>query len=426
MTKAHGRSLAGKSLSQPSSLHETVRLIVVVAFLREFAIIANYLKSKTKPSSLIFATPMDTTRSETPLRDRAIAWLAERLPRGWSVEGSDAPVSNGEAAPTDSAITLRTKDGVFATIAVEEKQSLSPRGVLGLLPPLAKAARRLGGNVPLLVVSPWLSQRTQELLVEQEINYIDLTGNALVRLDNPAFYLQAAGANRNPAPKERGRAQLRGAKAARLIRLLVDVRPPYGVRELAEAADLAPGYVSRLLDTLFREALIERSPRGPVESVDIGGLLRRWATSYDVFKTNEATMFVAPEGVDQLLVRLAADPGAGTRIAITGSFAASRIAPVSSPALLTAYFDLPELIAEDFGLLRADEGANVAILRPFDPVVWRGNSLERGLRYAAPSQVAVDCLSGNGRMPAEGEALLDWMLGNESEWRDDSLGARSL
>lgn len=377
--------------------------------------------------TLVFAMPDNPTQSETFLRDRAISWLEERLPRGWSVEGSPVPASGREEArPADLTISLKAQTGTFATIAVEEKQSLSPRGVLGLLPPLAQAARKLGGNVPLLVVAPWLSKRTQELLAEQEINYIDLTGNALIRLDNPAFYLQTTGASRNPAPKERGKAQLRGAKAARLIRLLADVRPPYGVRELAEAADLAPGYVSRLLDTLYREALIERSPRGPIESVDVAGLLRRWANSYDVFKTNDVAMFIAPEGVDRLLSRLAADPGAGTRIAITGSFAASRITPVTSPALLTAYFDLPELVAKEFGLLPAEEGANVGILRPFDPVVWRGNSIEGGLRYAAPSQVAVDCLSGNGRMPAEGEALLEWMLANESEWRDDSLGARNL
>ncbi len=345
------------------------------------------------------------------------------MPRGWSVEGSSIPPAGEETPPADSTISLKAQSGTFATIAVEEKQSLSPRGVLGLLPPLAKAARKLGGNVPLLVVAPWLSKRTQELLAEQEINYIDLTGNALVRLDNPAFYLQTVGASRNPAPKERGRAQLRGAKAARLIRLLVDVRPPYGVRELAEAAGLAPGYVSRLLDTLFREALIERSPRGPVETVNIGGLLRRWASSYDVFKTNEAATFVAPEGVDRLLSQLADDPGTGTRIAITGSFAARRIAPVTSPALLIAYCDPPALIANDFGLLPAGEGANVALLRPFDRVVWLRTSIEDGLRYAAPSQVVVDCLSGNGRMPAEGAALLEWMQANESEWRADSLGA---
>ncbi len=360
--------------------------------------------------------------SETNFRDTAIAWLEKRLPRGWSVEGSNV-LGYGETPAADSTISLKAPSGTFTTIAVEEKQSISPRAVLGLLPPLAQAARRLGGNVPLLVVAPWLSKRTQELLAEQEINYIDLTGNALLRLDNPAFYFQTVGSERNPAPKERGRAQVRGAKAARLIRLLADVRPPYGVRELAETAGLAPGYVSRLLDTLYREALIERSPRGPVESVDIAGLLRRWASSYDVFKTNEAAMFVAPVGIDRLLPRLAADPGAGTRIAITGSFAATRLAPIASPSLLVAYYDAPALVAADFALLPAEEGANVAFLQPFDRAVWLRTAIEDGLRYAAPSQVAVDCLSGNGRMPAEGEAVLEWMLANESEWRADSLKA---
>jgi hypothetical protein len=365
----------------------------------------------------------NSVKSATSLRDQAIFWLEARLPRGWNVEGSDV-LGHEDAPLTHSTISLKAASGTFATIAVEERQSISPRDVVGLLPPLAKAARRLAGNVPLLVVAPWLSTRTQELLAEQEINYIDLTGNALLRLDNPGFYLQTAGSERNPAPKERGRAQLRGAKAARLIRLLADVCPPYGVRDLAEAAGLAPGYVSRLLDTLYREALIERPPRGPVESVDIAGLLRRWAGSYDVFKTNEAEMFVAPQGVDRLLPRLAAAPGAGTEIAITGSFAATRLAPVASPALLIAYSAAPEAIARDFGLLPAEEGANVVLLRPFDRVVWLRTPIEDGLRYAAPSQVTVDCLGGNGRMPAEGEAVLEWMLANESEWRADSLDAR--
>jgi hypothetical protein len=36
-------------------------------------------------------------------------------------------------------------------------------------------------------------------------------------------------------------------------------------------------------------------------------------------------------------------------------------------------------------------------------------------------QLVVDCLSGSGRMPAEGEAVLEWMQANESEWRFPSL-----
>lgn len=269
----------------------------------------------------------------------------------------------------------------------------------------------------LLVVAPWLSRRTREILADEGINYIDLTGNALVRIDNPPVYIEAAGASRNPTPKSRGTAQVRGPKAARLIRLLADVRPPYGVSELAGETGLAPGYVSQLLDTLYREALIERSPRRPVESVDVAGLLRRWAGSYDVFKTNTAETFIAPSGIESTLVSLAESPAAETGVALTGSVAAARLAPVAAPAMLLAYCDRPAAIGKALRLLPATEGANVVFLDPFDPVVWERTSTSEGLRFAAPSQVVVDCLSGNGRMPAEGVALLDWMQANEDEWR---------
>ncbi len=308
-------------------------------------------------------------------------------------------------------------------IAVEARQAIYPREVLGLLSPLARAAHSLGGDVPLLVVAPWLSKRTQELLAKQRINYIDLTGNALLCLDSPAIYLETVGSPRNPAPRERGRVQMTGAKAARLIRFLVDVRPPYGVRELAAATDLAPGYVSRLLDALYREALIERRSRGPVESVDVGALLRRWASSYDIFRTNGVDASVAVGGIDRLLGDLAGGAGGGMKLAITGSVAAARLAPVTAPAVLHLYCAEPASLAEQLKLLPAEEGGDVLLLKPFDEVVWSRLREEGGLPYAAPSQVAVDCLTGNGRMPAEGEALIRWMLDDEAAWRLPSLEA---
>lgn len=39
-------------------------------------------------------------------------------------------------------------------------------------------------------------------------------------------------------------------------------------------------------------------------------------------------------------------------------------------------------------------------------------------------QVPVDCLSGYGRMTAEGEALLEWMVKEERSWRRPALQAR--
>jgi hypothetical protein len=195
------------------------------------------------------------------------------------------------------------------------------------------------------------------------------------------------------------------------------------VRELAAATDLAPGYVSRLLDTLDDEALAERSERGRVESVDVGRLVRRWVETYDVFRANKAQRYLAPAGAASALDQLRT---VGLRAAVTGSFAAGRIAPVAAPALLAVYIDDPRSVVDALGLIPADQGANVVLLTPFDPVVWERASIVDGLTYVAPSQAAADCLTGNGRMPAEGDALLQWMTENESLWRLNTLPARGV
>ncbi len=358
----------------------------------------------------------NSAKQATSFIDQAVAWLQSRLPRGWSIEAGP-PQAEQDQLRADARIDLRGPNETIARIIVEEKQSVSPRSVLDQLSPRIQTARNLGAHLPLLIIAPWLSERTQALLAQEDINYLDLTGNALLRIDNPPFFLQTAGARRNPSPVKRDGASLRGAKASRVIRLLLDVCPPYGVVEIAEATGLNRGYVSRLLEALYRDGLIEREPRGPVQSVDIPGLVRRWAEGYDSFRTNQAKRFIAPTGLDRVLGRLAADPGLGTRVAITGSFAANRLAPIASPTLLLVYYDTPQLLARDLDLLPADEGANVVLLRPFDPVVFSRGAIEEGLRFAAPSQVAVDCLGGNGRMPAEGEALLRWMAADEPRWR---------
>jgi hypothetical protein len=346
---------------------------------------------------------------EITLIDEAAAHLLGMLPASWGIERSSR-----------ASIDLRAPDGAAVTFAVEAKRSFDPRAVEQLFTGLPRVMRSLAGQIPILVVAPWLSARTQESLVREEINFIDLTGNTFIRLEDPALYIRAAGATRNPEPAPRGRATVRGPKAARLIRLLVDVVPPYGVSEIAAATGLAPGYVSRLLDTLDRAALIERARRGRVEDADIAGLLRRWAESYDVLKTNEASLFLAPSGAKETLARLA-ERSDSAPVAVTGSFAAVRLAPVAAPALLIAYSNEVEAVTEELGLLPADEGANVVLLRAFDPIVWDRDSEEAGLRYVAPSQAAVDCLTGNGRMPAEGEALIAWMTENEQRWRLPSI-----
>jgi hypothetical protein len=363
--------------------------------------------------------PANISIRENDLVDAAVAWLRERIPSAWSVEATNREATTAGRGRPGGTITINGQS-VYATLAVEAKRSLGPRDVAGLFGSVGRTLRALSPTIPILVVAPWLSLRTRELLAAEGINYLDLTGNALVRLENPALFIQSQGADRDPSPTPRGKARVRGPKAARLIRTLVDVRPPYGVRDLAEATGLAPGYISRLLDALDDDALLERAKRGRVESVDIAALLRRWAENYELLRSNDAQPFLAARGARDALAGLAELPAA-QQAAVTGSFAAVRISPVAAPALLTVYVSNTEAVASALGLIPADQGANVVLLWPFDPVVWQRVDEENGVRYVAPSQAAVDCLTGNGRMPAEGEALIQWLLANEPTWRLDSL-----
>lgn len=358
---------------------------------------------------------------KTEFVDAAVAWLNESLPRGWAAERSTWNVvgPNGPEPTTVDPVIKLTVTNSTATFVVEAKETIAPRDVERLMAGLSRTLRAFA-NVAVLVVAPWLSARTQELLRRENINYVDLTGNAWIRADYPPVFIRTVGATRNPAPAEREVARLRGAKAGRLVRALVDVAPPYGVRELAEAIGLTAGYVSRLLDALDREALIDRSRKGEVVVVDYPPLLRRWVETYDVLKSNEARRYIAPEGPRSALARLSS-LSSPSQVAVTGSFAAGRIAPVAAPALLLAYATDLAATADALKLLPADEGANVILLRPYDEAVWSRLDSDDDIAFVAPSQTVADCLTGTGRMPAEGDALLAWMVENEDSWRAPTL-----
>ena len=73
--------------------------------------------------------------------------------------------------------------------------------------------------------------------------------------------------------------------------------------------------------------------------------------------------------------------------------------------------------ADQFGLTPTANGANVLLIEPANSVVYeRGREVDE-LCYVALSQAATDLLTGPGRNPTEGEALLQWMQANSEAWR---------
>ncbi len=171
-----------------------------------------------------------------------------------------------------------------------------------------------------------------------------------------------------------------------------------------------------MIELLERDAIVEReAPRRPIAEVDWQALLRRWVKDYDFSRSNQTSTYLEPRGLRPLLDRLRGSP---LRYAVTSTLAAEvRGAAVSAPRLLTLFVENAASAAETLGLRPADTGGNVLVAEPFDPVVFERTVEHDGVIYAAASQVVADLLTGPGRAPADGEALLSWMKENEDGWR---------
>jgi hypothetical protein len=340
------------------------------------------------------------------LIERVLQRMANRLPTGWQLRTTVSPIGRGQR---DAILTIAGPAKTTGSVLIAAKQRLEPRDVAHWA-----AVARPAPNRPILVIAPFLSPRTQERLKASGFGYADLTGNVRLSLAKPALFLEATGAIENPDPAVRDRKSLRGAKAGRLVRALVDFRPPLGVRELAKRASTDAGYASRIVDVLTRDALVIRTARGPITETDWAALLRRWSQEYSPFQRKRVAWYLAPRGIAPVIEQLNT---ASARYAVSGSWAATQFAPVAPTRLLLCYTDDADVMARALELKPTEAGANIALVIPFDPIVYERTSQKKGVTVAAVSQIAVDLLTSPGRGPNEGEALIEWMRDHEHAWR---------
>lgn len=342
--------------------------------------------------------------SETVLLASFVEALRSRLPPSWKMPGKLSSLSG-------RGITLKAPGGESARLAVAICSRLDPREVPGA----AAKLNRQSDTVP-MIIAPYLGQRTRELLTEEGVGYWDQTGNFRLAIDRPAIFIDVTGADKDPAPDTRPLRSLRGQAAGRAVRALCDFRPPYGTRELASRSGTPAPTLSRVVDLLVREAIVEReSKRGRIVRVDWQALLRRWVQDYDFVRSNQTATFLEPRGLTALLEKLR---GGSIDYAVTATLAAdARGAAVSAPRLATIFVAEVDRAAKALKLRPAESGGNVLLARPYNPVAVERTMERDGIAYAAPSQVAVDLLTGPGRGPADGEALINWMKENEDAWR---------
>lgn len=339
--------------------------------------------------------------------------LRDRLPSDWVIQNLQGV---GSSTSADAAFMLSSPDGLQTKILIETKRLLETRDIPRVR---EQIVRNLGGDSQSIgmVVARYLSKSTREKLAKAGMSYVDATGNMYVRTQAPAVFISDRGADKDPwRGPGRPRGTLQGAPAAKVVRALLDFPGPWKIRELVKVSKASTGSVYRVIEFLESEALITRGDDGLIVVLNWTKLLRRWSEDYQFLRTNPVTRWIAPRGLESFIERVREDDD--SVYAVTGSIAAASweaYAPTRSAML---YSTNPERSAANWGLRPAESGVNVLLAQPaYDVVFERTIQRSDGLRLVAPTQVAVDLMTGPGRAPSEAEELLNWMESNERSWR---------
>ena len=342
--------------------------------------------------------------------------LRQSLPPGWELTVKNERHRGGP----DSRWVLTSLDGQGVTFAIETITTPDGRKIKDALARLARTPEALP-----LIAAPYLSPTLRGLIAEGGASFADVTGNARIVASRPGLFVDRQGMTKNPWPPAGRLGSLKGRGAGRAMRALLDFQAPIGVRELAERAQVALGTLSRTVDLLEREGLVTRGDRGEVATLDWEKALRRWSQDYAFSTSNEVEYFLWPRALGLFVQRLedvkwcysATGALAAHRYADADNQAGKRYQPVAPARQIAGYVEDPFAAAESLGVRTAVSGGNVALARPFDPVVFeRMPPPVDGLKFVARPQLAVDLMTGTGREPSEAEELIDWMR-TDGSWR---------
>ncbi|SFR27106.1 hypothetical protein SAMN04488564_110322 [Lentzea waywayandensis] len=367
--------------------------------------------------------------TEAELIWSALLAIRSALPSTWTIEPGVLTIQAGlrRAYKPDGQFVITAPDGSKATVLLECKAVVVPRDVAGIAEQLkqyAKAAEEGGVKIGgLMLVAPFVSPTTRAQAEQHHLmGWFDLTGNLRLRVEQPAVFLDRAGADRSGFrdPADRLLKSLRGPAAAKVVLELCETSVPVGVRDLAARAQVGAATSARVLELLDREAVITRGEDGAVTAVRKRALVDRWSRDYKVLASNEVIATLDPRGLSHALAMLRDED---SRVVLTGSAAARAYLPqgltaVSPLVSLSLYAEDPIGLMDRLGLKSVERGMNVLVMRPYDDVVYVRSRRVEGLDYAAPAQVVADLLTGPGRSTEEAEQLMTVLDTSEAGWKE--------
>ncbi len=256
-------------------------------------------------------------------------------------------------------------------------------------------------------VAPYISPATAELTEQEDVGYVDLSGNCRLCFDR--VYIRREG-QLNKFAERRDLRSLYSPRAERILRvLLLEPKRAWRIEKLAVAAKVSLGQASNVKKLLEDREWLRRDPDG-LSLNQPEKLLAEWAQSYQ-YDRNVTRDFYSLDPLAIIESKLAVAKDAGRDYALTGFSAAARMAPMVRYQRASAYVtgDIQEL-AKRIGLKPVDSGANISLIEPYDDGVFTGAKEVDGARIVSPVQTYLDVLNFKARGQEAADAILNEVI----------------
>ncbi len=269
--------------------------------------------------------------------------------------------------------------------------------------------KEYGHDFYYMIAAPYISEASSKILEEEEIGYIDLSGNCLIKYHS--VYVRIEG-NPNKYSEKRGSKSIFERSSIRsgiiLRNLLQNPDKTWKIQELADVSLSSIGQVSKVKKFLEEREFIKSETSG-FSVIKPKEIITEWAKAYNS-KKNTVYECYSMESIPQIEQKLIDIKDIkGIECVLTGFAGAVRYAPTVRYNKVHVYVPLQDL-QEAIMFLECKEvtsGSNISIIVPYDQSVLFDVRIIKNSMVASPVQTCLDLMGLKGRGDEAAEAILD-------------------
>jgi hypothetical protein len=294
-------------------------------------------------------------------------------------------------------------------IIVEIKTVGEPRYIRSAVQQLSSYLKKTSDTYG-IIAAPYMSEKTGEICKEENIGYIDLSGNCFLSFDT--IYIEKK--NYKSIVSRKGDLKsLFSKKTTRLLRILLTrLEKVWTQISLSNESNVSIGLTNRVIKKLYEFEYIDFDQNKKISLKNATKLLDLWRENYS-YLINEVQGFYSPLSRKEFEGRLIEYMSKRNidRYAFTLFSGAELISPFVRTNQTFFYFSGNiEKLTKETELKPITSGANVIILKPYDEGVYYGIQKVQKRNVVSNIQLYLDLYNYKGRGREQAEHLREKAL----------------